>query len=194
MTEPQKSQSWWLTIPGVLTAIAGIITAITGLIIALNQTGLFSHIPIGDASHQASVSLDASKSAQEDSAHSAAPNNSNSQNSHTWDLGTEVRLADAKYKILKAQLAPYNTGNLALTLTVRMTNTGKYPTNFWDESFRLLIDDVPKAPISELNKLVNGESADEGNVLFVIPANVKSATLRIHLGDDSTDVPLSLAL
>lgn len=40
--EPSKSQSWWQTLPGILTAVAAIITAITGLIVALNQAGGFS--------------------------------------------------------------------------------------------------------------------------------------------------------
>ena len=41
MPEERKPQSWWQTVPGVLTAAAGTITAVTGLIVALNQSGLF---------------------------------------------------------------------------------------------------------------------------------------------------------
>jgi len=37
---PPKPQSWWQTLPGILTAVAGIITAATGLIVALNQAGV----------------------------------------------------------------------------------------------------------------------------------------------------------
>lgn len=190
MAEQQKPQSWWRTIPGVLTAIAGIITAITGLIVALNQTGMFSHIPVSDAPHRIEASSASSGSAA--SNHSSPTSNSNHQYPRAWDVGTEVRLSDAKYKILKAQLDRYNVENLSFTLSVRMTNIGRYPANFWDASFRLLIDEVPKAPISQLNKLVNGESAEEGDVLFVIPANTKSVVLRIHQGDESTDIPMSL--
>jgi len=40
--EPSKPQSWWQTLPGILTAVAAIITAATGLIVALNQAGVFS--------------------------------------------------------------------------------------------------------------------------------------------------------
>lgn len=39
---PSKPQSWWQTLPGLLTAVAGIITATAGLIVALNQAGVFS--------------------------------------------------------------------------------------------------------------------------------------------------------
>lgn len=40
--EAPKSQSWWQTLPGVLTALAAIITASTGLFVALNNAGIFS--------------------------------------------------------------------------------------------------------------------------------------------------------
>ncbi|HEV2664793.1 MAG TPA: hypothetical protein VG324_07775, partial [Blastocatellia bacterium] len=39
--ESPKPQSWWQTLPGILTAVAGIITAATGLIVALTQAGVF---------------------------------------------------------------------------------------------------------------------------------------------------------
>ncbi len=41
--EPPKSQSWWQTLPGILTAVAAFITASTGLIVALNNMGVFSN-------------------------------------------------------------------------------------------------------------------------------------------------------
>lgn len=196
MTEQQKPQNWWLTLPGLLTAIAGIITAITGLIVALNQTGIFNRTPAGGSVQQV-VANSSSPKDKTPLENSAPPNNSSaavgSQYPRTWDVGTEVQLSDAKYKILKAQLAQHNMENLSLTINVRMTNIGRYPANFWDESFRLLIDEVPKAPISQLNKLVNGESAEVGDVLFVIPANTKSVILRIRQGDESTDMPMPLS-
>jgi Sad1 / UNC-like C-terminal len=39
MAEELKPQSWWGTLPGILTATAGIITAIAGLVGALYQAG-----------------------------------------------------------------------------------------------------------------------------------------------------------
>jgi hypothetical protein len=36
-----QGQSFWTTLPGILTAIAGVITAVTGLLVVLNQVGLF---------------------------------------------------------------------------------------------------------------------------------------------------------
>ena len=45
MAEEQRSQGWWQTVPGILTATAGIITAIAGLIAALHQAGVFTSAP-----------------------------------------------------------------------------------------------------------------------------------------------------
>jgi hypothetical protein len=38
--KPPGAQSWWLTLPGILTAAAAVITAITGLLLGLNGAGL----------------------------------------------------------------------------------------------------------------------------------------------------------
>jgi hypothetical protein len=73
-----------------------------------------------------------------------------------------------------------------------MMNHGRYDANFWDRSFRLIVDGVPMAPESALNELVPGQSAKEGDVLFVIPHGTRGATLRITYGDDSTEIPLRL--
>ena len=39
--DERKPQSWWTTLPGILTAAAGIMTALTGLVVMLNQVGAF---------------------------------------------------------------------------------------------------------------------------------------------------------
>ena len=39
--EPNKTTSWWATLPGILTATAAVITAVTGLVAILSQAGVF---------------------------------------------------------------------------------------------------------------------------------------------------------
>jgi hypothetical protein len=46
MQDERKPQSWWTTLPGILSAAAGILTALTGLIVALNAMGLFQRSPL----------------------------------------------------------------------------------------------------------------------------------------------------
>lgn len=40
--EEPKSQSWWETVPSILTALVGTITAVAGLVVALHQGGIFN--------------------------------------------------------------------------------------------------------------------------------------------------------
>ena len=44
MPKKPRSQSWWSTLPGMLTGAAGIITAATGLFVALHQAGFFQTV------------------------------------------------------------------------------------------------------------------------------------------------------
>jgi hypothetical protein len=44
MAEQPKPQSWWQTLPGIITATAAFITAITGLVVALQQAGFFQDV------------------------------------------------------------------------------------------------------------------------------------------------------
>jgi hypothetical protein len=48
MANAPQPQSWWHTLPGVLTALAGVITALGGLILALNQVGVWVTKPDGE--------------------------------------------------------------------------------------------------------------------------------------------------
>jgi hypothetical protein len=71
-----------------------------------------------------------------------------------------------------------------------MMNHDRFDANFWDQSFRLIVNGVPMAPESGLNELVSAESAQESNVLLVIPHGTTDGTLKIT--DESTEVPLAL--
>jgi len=43
MTELKERDSWWKTLPGLLTAVAGLLTAITGLLVILFQAGFIGN-------------------------------------------------------------------------------------------------------------------------------------------------------
>ena len=74
-----------------------------------------------------------------------------------------------------------------------MTNNDRFPTNFWDSSFRLILDGVPLAPEGGLNEVVASQAAKEGDVLFVIPRGTSSARLKIIWSDNAnTELPLEL--
>jgi hypothetical protein len=198
MAEEQKPQRWWQTFPGILTATAGIITAVAGLVVALHQAGVLDRgtQPAPQAQNTTRTPLEATKPPIVPGTVPSATTPSSRGQASLYPLTlaaeAEVRLGSVTYKILAAQLDRYDMEKLTLRFAVRMTNNGPYDANFWDNSFRLLVDGVPRAPISRLNKIVYHHSAEEGDVVFVIPAATQSTVLRIRKGDESTEIPIDL--
>jgi hypothetical protein len=197
MPEEPKSGSWWLTVPGVLTGLAAVITAVTGLAVGLHQI----NAPSGTekAAPEKPAAVTPQKSASSDTTTSQTPSsNDAAQQSLALPAGMEAKLrkcascGELVYKILSARLEPYNSEKRALRFTVRFTNNDRFPENFWDNSFRLLIDDVPRAPISNLNELVEGQSAKEGDVVFEVPTTENQVVLQISANDDTTKIPFDL--
>jgi hypothetical protein len=114
----------------------------------------------------------------------------------SFPSGAEVTLhstrADGIYKILTAQVDNRNTGKLGLKLSVRLTNLGRSDLGFGNDSFRLLVDGVPRAPTNYLNQLVDGRSAKEGDVVFDVPESAESLVLSVANGEDTANIPLVL--
>ena len=197
--EPKSPGGWWQTVPGMLTATAGIITAVAGLIVALNQAGVFATAPKHAPPPTGNATMGAPPAAPPAGAGPAAsapPTSSTGPATaypHALAAGTEVRVGSAVYRILAAQLDRRNAETLSLRFTVRMTNGERFPTNFWDESFRLRVDGVPSAPVGNLNKLVQAQSAEEGVVEFVVPVAARAVVLQVRQGDESTEVPVDLS-
>ncbi len=197
MTTGERSQSWWQTLPGVITAATAIITALSGLIVAINQTGWFAARP-------AAVANSAPRSSAHPGASAAADATPTTQNASSPSPAAraisvelpalrEYQLGGATFALLAADLSPRTTENDQLRVRLRMLNHERYDANFWDNAFRLLVNNVPTAPISGLNEVVPGQSAKEGDVLFVIPHGTPSATLVLTHGNDSTNIHLPLS-
>ena len=198
-TKESNSQSWWLTVPGVLTGVAAVITAVTGLAVALHQISGpsgFEKAPPEKPDAAVTTRNDSKPSpASSGTPTSQTPSDGGAgQQSRALPAGMEVKLAggEAVYKILSARLEPYNTEKRTLRFTVRFTNNAPYPANFWDSSFRLLVDDVPRAPISNLDELVEAQSAKEGDVVFEVPTAETNVVLQISAGDEKTEIPFDL--
>jgi len=107
-------------------------------------------------------------------------------------VGTEVRAGTVTYRVLSAAIARRNMEQLELKLLVRASNHGSTPVNFWDASFRLEVDGVPRAPTSGLSEVVEGNSAGQGEVVFPFDDTVETLVLLIGHGKDKTRVPVDL--
>ena len=110
----------------------------------------------------------------------------------TLAAGSEARVGDITYRVLSASIARRNMEQLSLTLEVRATNRRTTPTNFWDRSFRLEVDGVPRAPVGGLNEVLAGGSAGKVEVLFVFDDTVETLVLLLGDDKDKTRVPLDL--
>jgi hypothetical protein len=201
--DTRKPVSWWQTLPGVLTALAAVITAVTGLVIAVRSNDDSPRDPepsaVTAASTQAgavppATTADALATTAVPPATTAAPVASAAGGGISLPSGMDVRLAagDVTLRILSARVEPFNREKRSLVLSVRHTNNGRYPQNFWAASYRLVIDGVPRAPTNGLNEVVQGESAKEGEVIFEVPAEAKQVVLRISAGDERTEIPFAL--
>jgi hypothetical protein len=92
------------------------------------------------------------------------------------------------YEIRGAGLGPAGG---PLVLEIRMTNNAGYPVNFWDQSFRLLIDGVPHAPVGGLNEVVPARTAQDDRVVFAAaPGRGQTAVLRVDAFGTFADIAL----
>jgi hypothetical protein len=192
-SERPKVLSWLQTVPGLLTAVAALITAVTGLTVAVYQ--------IRDSQISAPSGSEQPSPEKPDAAASQTPSgDGGTQQPVALPAGMEVKLAqgDIVYEIRSARLEPYNAEKDALRFTIRCTSNSPYPVNFWDRSFRLLVDNVPRAPVSGLNEIVEGQSAKEGDIVFEVPTGENKVVLQISAptpsgSDETTEIPFDLA-
>lgn len=219
MREDEKAKgSWWHTLPGTLTALSGVVTAVAGLLVALNQTGFFNFKDKPPSASSAASSEPAKRSQAtsaaadpgaaaaraapparieaEPNASKPAAENFAPQYLITFPSGPEVTLANHRsvgvYKVLAAEAGRKSAGKLGLKFSIRLTNTGRSDLGFWNDSFRLQVDGVPRAPVSRLNDSVEAKSAKEADVLFEIPETTKTLELTVDSGQDSANIPLVL--
>ena len=109
------------------------------------------------------------------------------------------------YQILAAQLDRQAEGELSLRFSIRMTNSHREPCLVGRDQFRLLVDGVPRAPIKarfpnpaldNQAVIVEGYSAQEGDVIFVVPDTAQSVDFLVvnqqGLPGETYKVPVNL--
>ena len=187
-------QSWWQTVPGILTGIAAVITAVTGLIIAFNRADNRQADERPSATNVASSQSSAAPPASPSPSSSGPAGASIQPVSIPLPTINRVKLSggEAVITILSAKVEPIAADRRSLTFNVRYMNAGRYPANFWSDSYRLFVDEVPRAPTQLLDEVVAGDSAKEGEVVFEVPLDVKDVVLQISSGTDKTRMPFKL--
>lgn len=111
--------------------------------------------------------------------------------------GQEAHLKDHRatcvYKVVTAQLTRVRQDALSLRVTVRMASEGPLTTDLDDQNFRLLIDNVPRAPITHLHDSVDPHRVKEGTVEFDVPVTAKHIVLQLRSEDQAAEFPLDLS-
>lgn len=114
----------------------------------------------------------------------------------TFPGKTSVKLhgnrGDGTYKILGTEVEDRNAGQVNVTFTVRLTNSGPADISFGSSSFRLVQDEVPRAPTNFLNEIVEARSAKEAEVIFGVPLATQALVLQINNGEETADIPVTL--
>lgn len=99
---------------------------------------------------------------------------------------------EAVITILSAEIEPLDLERRSLKFRVRYLNGGRYPSNFWSSSYRLIVAEVPRTPTNSLNEVVAPDSATEGEVVFELPVSTKDVVLQISSGDERSRIPFKL--
>ncbi|WP_372785767.1 hypothetical protein [Phenylobacterium sp.] len=189
----ESRASWWQTLPGMVTAVAALLTAIGGLILALSQAGLL-HRSAAAASAEAPGVPQAQTPQVPPPQAQAAP--AAGAPAVSFAPGAQVTLGNNRgrgtYELLSAGVERRTAEAGTLTLKVRLTNAGPNDIGFWNDSFRLAVDGVPRAPTSWLNSSVDPRSAKEADLVFALPLTAKTLSLRINSGDEDGEIPLTL--
>ena len=104
----------------------------------------------------------------------------------------EVAHGDLIYTLMSGTIARRGDRS-TVRLRFRVSNEGPFPTNLWDESFRLAVSDHVLAPNSGLNEIAEGQSVKPAIVSFDIPAGVDAARLRVTQFGQTAELPLDLS-
>src|SRR5262249_40769080 len=107
--------------------------------------------------------------------------------------GQVIKREDRTYTILKIQLDENDAREFALEVTARMLNEGRFPANFWNANFRLVVDGVPQAPVGSLNEVVEANAAKDGVVKFAVPKDAKAVELQVdRFGSSAPGLAIAL--
>lgn len=195
----QSANGWWSTLPGLLTGAAAIITAITGMVaLFVTQDApppAPKAIPPQQVVSPTAVAQPAA-AAQESSpaAEYAAPALPRVVLAGPAEVSFE-KYRPSTYTVLGIESLPRTPTHYGLRFRIRLLTRSGMDMNFWDSSFRLLIDGLPSAPDSNLNEIVPGNAAKEGMVVYQVPYGARVQALRIiHHGElgETADLPLRL--
>ena len=197
---PPKSQSWWTTLPGMLTGFAAAITAVTGLIVALHQAGIVRGW--GGGNPDGTVAHHTSTASLSQPGLSAPGSDKAAEGSVSFPSNGEIQIGEGNerllFKVLSGGIEARSNDTVALRLKLRVSNYTRFPI-FCGTSLRLLVDEVPRAPVAvtHLDTPVDGASAQDGEAIFELPPGAQRVAFMVvdprNGSGDTYKLPLDLS-
>ncbi len=193
----QLGKGWWSTTPGMLTGAAAVIAALIALFASReNPPPPPPAIPVQQPAAPAAMAQPAAAARESSTAAEyIAPALPRVVLAGPAEASFE-KYRPSTYTVLGIESLPRTPTHYALRFRIRLLTRSSMDMNFWDSSFRLLIDGLPSAPDSNLNEIVPGNAAKEGMVSYQVPYGAHVQALRIihheSLGE-TADLPLHLA-
>jgi len=200
--------AWWQTMPGFLTALAAVLSALAGLLVIVlpRMTAPAAVQPTAQPISTATATVRSTTQSEAPTLVTQGAPPPPQPTSVAPGAPSQVKMLPAgmeqtfgagtvTYKILSARLEPGNGLKNYLRLGVRCTLAPSGPSSgvgFWSDSFRLYVDDAPRAPTNFLNALVDKGSAKDGEVLFEVPTTSRHVELQITDGEPGARIPFDL--
>jgi len=176
-----KRESFWRTVPGVLTAFATLLTALAGMLLALNQIKVFDFFKKADVQHVRGDQ--ASKNSSDTGQQSVGP-----------VIGLHATADDITYTILFAQREFYSPKEKLLIFKIKLS-CKRNGVNFDSGLFRLEVDGSRFSPHSNSsNKWVEPYSDWVEKVQFIVPNDAQVVNLLVGSFDSEriSKIPISL--
>jgi hypothetical protein len=102
-----------------------------------------------------------------------------------------LRFGEMTYNVRSASVHRF-ANKIALTLTVRAENNGRFPGEFGDGLFRLVLDGAARAPVGGLSTIVPSQSSLDGAIVFDLPLDARDVVVRVRSGNDTGELPLKI--
>jgi hypothetical protein len=102
-----------------------------------------------------------------------------------------LRFGDMTYNVRSASAHRF-ANKIALTLSIRAENNGRFPGEFGDGLFRLVLDGSARAPVSGLSTVVPSQSSLDGAIVFDLPIDARDVVVRVRSGSETADLPLKI--
>jgi hypothetical protein len=186
--EPKAKGGWWMTLPGVLTALAGFITAVAGLIVALHQIGFAIKPSATDLSTEKSVSTEKGAPSEKDTPGKKRKGSTASERESEIQIGA----GEIVYKVLGTRIEHQAEGRRALRVRIDIACHQSYPCYFGTSDFRLLVNAEQRAPIDGPNEAVPSNSTKQGIAVFEIPEGADRAEFEVVNHGDPYKIPIDL--